>query len=126
MNELAIPEASLVPSIPSWIAPLLLLFLREERAWGYELVRRTAVSGFGEVRSEALYWVLGQIEREGMVLSGRDGSADHELPRGWYSITASGDVYLKPWVSSLARYGEVIDLFFSVYGGPACEAGSEA
>lgn len=61
-----------------------------------------------------------------MVLYERDGSADHELPRRWYSITASGDVYLKSWVGSLARYGEVTDLFFSVYGGPGVEASSEA
>ncbi|CAA9460757.1 MAG: hypothetical protein AVDCRST_MAG28-3138 [uncultured Rubrobacteraceae bacterium] len=56
------------------------------------MVWRTAVSGFGEMRSEALYW----------------------------------DVYLKSWVGSLTRYGEVIDLFFSVYGGPVFEASSEA
>ena len=40
------------------------------------MVRRTAVSGFGEMRSEVLYWVLGQMEREGMVLSARDGSVE--------------------------------------------------
>lgn len=61
-----------------------------------------------------------------MVLSERDGSAGHELPRRWYSITTSGDVYLKSWAGSLAWYGGVIDLFFSVYGGPACEASNEA
>jgi DNA-binding PadR family transcriptional regulator len=93
----------------SWLAPLLLLFLREEGAWGYELARRTEVSGFGETRSEALYWVLGQMEREGMVLSERDGSGKG-LPRRWCSITASGEAYLKTWAGSLARYGEVVDL----------------
>jgi len=34
MDEVAIPEASLVPSMPSWLAPLLLLFLREEGGVG--------------------------------------------------------------------------------------------
>ena len=109
MDEVAIPEASLAPSMSSWLAPLLLLFLREEGAWGYELARRTEVSGFGETRSEALYWVLGQMKREGMVLSERDGSGKG-LPRRWCSITASGEAYLKTWAGSLARYGEVVDL----------------
>ncbi len=125
MDEIAIPEASLVPSMPSCLAPLLLLFLREEGAWGHELARRTEVSGFGKTRTEALYWVLGQMEREGTVLSERNG-AFHGLFRRWYSITASGEAYLKAWAGSLARYGEVIDLFFSVYGRAAREAGSEA
>ena len=84
---------------------------------GYELARRTEVSGFGETRSEALYWVLGQMEREGMVLSERDGSGKG-LPRRWYSITAFGEAYLKTWAGSLARYGEVIDLPLAFTRGP--------
>ena len=89
------------------------------------MARRTEISGFGETCSEALYWVLGQMEREGTVLSERNG-AFHGLFRRWYSITASGEAYLKAWAGSLARYGEAIELFFSVYGRAAREAGSEA
>jgi len=117
MDEIAIPEASLVPSMPSCLAPLLLLFLREEGGGGDELARRTEISGFGETRSEALYWVLGQMEREGMMLSERNGSG-HGLPRRWHSITASGEAYLKTWAGSLARYGEVVDLPLAFMRGP--------
>lgn len=81
---------------------------------------------FGETHSEVLCWVLGQMEKEGMVLSECDGAAGHALSRQWYLVTTSGDVYPEVWAGSLARYGEMMDLFFSVYEGAACEAGSEA
>jgi DNA-binding PadR family transcriptional regulator len=57
------------------------------------------------------------MEREGMVLSERDGSGKG-LPRRWYSITAFGEAYLKTWAGSLARYGEVIDLPLAFTRGP--------
>jgi DNA-binding PadR family transcriptional regulator len=52
MNDAAVPEA---PSISSWLAPLFLLFLREEDSQGYELTRGIEDFDLGEVGLETMY-----------------------------------------------------------------------
>lgn len=122
MNDAAVPEA---PSISSWLAPLLLLFLREEDSQGYELTRRIEDFDLGEACLETMYRALALMKREGMVVSERDGS-DLRLSRRWYSITGPGESYLDFWADSLAHYQAMVDLFLTVYEGYAREATTRA
>lgn len=70
---------------------------------------------------ETMYRALALMEREGMVVSERDGS-DLRLSRRWYSITGPGESYLDFWADSLAHYQAMVDLFLTVYEGYAREA----
>jgi poly-beta-hydroxybutyrate-responsive repressor len=105
-----------------WLAPFLLLLMRERDSYGQDLTRRTADLGFGATRPGTVYRILRQMENEGMVLSEHDG-LDCRLPRRKYSITEAGEDYLEFWASSLAEYRENMDLFLEVYAG---EIGREA
>jgi PadR family transcriptional regulator, regulatory protein PadR len=90
--------------------------MRERDSYGQDLTRRTAALGFGTTRPGTMYQTLRQMEKEGMVLSERDGF-DSGLPRRKYSITGSGEDYLEFWARSLAEYREDMDLFLEVYAG---------
>lgn len=122
MNNAAVPEA---PSISSWLAPLFLLFLREENSQGYELTREIEDFDLGEVGLETMYRALALMEREGMVVSERDGS-DLTLSRRRYSSTGPGESYLESWADSLARYQVMVDLFLTVYEGYTRETTTRA
>jgi PadR family transcriptional regulator PadR len=99
-----------------WLVPFLLLLVRERDSYGQDLTRRVADLGFGATRPGTVYRTLRQIEKEGMVLSERDG-IDCRLPRRKYSITEAGEDYLEFWAISLAGYREDMDLFLEVYDG---------
>jgi PadR family transcriptional regulator PadR len=122
MNDAAVPEAL---SISSCLAPLFLLFLREEDSQGYELTRGIEDFDLGEVGLETMYRALALIEREGMVVSERDGS-DLTLSQRRYSITGPGESYLESWADSLARYQVMVDLFLTVYEGYTRETTTRA
>ncbi len=98
----------------SWLVSFLLLCLREGDYHGQELTRRIADFGFGATHPGEMYRALRQMEKEGMVLSERDG-LDGEMSRRRYSITESGEAYLEFWANSLAQYQREIDLFFRTY-----------
>jgi PadR family transcriptional regulator, regulatory protein PadR len=105
-----------------WLASFLLLLTRERDSYGQDLTRSTADLGFGTTRPGTMYRTLRQMEKEGMVLSERDGF-DCRLSRRRFSITEAGEDYLEFWASSLAEYREDMDLFLEVYaGGIGCEA----
>jgi PadR family transcriptional regulator, regulatory protein PadR len=57
----------------SWLVPLLLLLMRERDSYGQDLTRRTADFGFGARRPGTVYRALRQMEKEGIILSKRDG-----------------------------------------------------
>jgi PadR family transcriptional regulator, regulatory protein PadR len=105
-----------------WLASFLLLLTRERDSYRQDLTRSTADLGFGTTRPGTMYRTLRQMEKEGMVLSERDGF-DCRLSRRRFSITEAGEDYLEFWASSLAEYREDMDLFLEVYaGGIGCEA----
>ena len=99
-----------------WLVSFLLLLTRERDSYGQNLTRRTADLGFGTTRPGTMYQTLRQMEKEGMVLSERDGF-DCRLSRRKFSITEAGEDYLEFWASSLAEYREDMDLFLEVYAG---------
>ncbi|MCA1715841.1 MAG: helix-turn-helix transcriptional regulator [Actinobacteria bacterium] len=109
-------EDTLEMSSASLLVPFLLLLMRERDSYGQDLMRRTADLGFGTTRPGTGYRTLRQMEKEGMVLSERDGF-DCRLSRRKFSIIEAGEDYLEFWASSLAEYREDMDLFLEVYAG---------
>lgn len=103
-------EALEVPPA-NWMLPFLLTYLREGTCHGHELVRKVVYTGFEVSRPEAMYRVLQQMEKEGVIVSAGDGF-ERELSRRRYSITELGEAYLEYLANALMQYGEEIDLFF--------------
>jgi poly-beta-hydroxybutyrate-responsive repressor len=97
-----------------WMAPFLLVCLRERDCYGNELARRVIDSGFEATHPEEMYRTLQQMEKEGVLVSEDDGF-DRRLSRHRYSITESGDAYLEYLADTLMQYGEEIDLFLRLY-----------
>jgi len=97
-----------------WMAPLLLICLRERGCHGHELARKVIDSGFEATLPEAMYRTLRQMEKEGVLVS-EDDEFDRELSRRRYSITESGDAYLEYLADALMQYGDEIDLFLRLY-----------
>jgi poly-beta-hydroxybutyrate-responsive repressor len=101
------------PSI-DWMAPFLLICLRERDRHGHELARKVIDSGFEATHLEEVYRTLQQMEKEGVLVSEDDGF-DRMLSRHRYSITELGDAYLEYLADALVQYGEEIDLFLRLY-----------
>jgi DNA-binding PadR family transcriptional regulator len=95
----------------SWTVPFLLLCLREGDCYGHELVR---YPGLRTSRPQAVYRVLQQMEKQGIIVSRGDGS-DRELSRRGYSITTLGEDYLEYLANAFVQYGEEIDHFFRLF-----------
>jgi len=95
----------------NWMIPFLLTYLREGACHGHELVRKVVDTGSEVSRPEAMYPVLQQMEKEGVIVSASDGF-ERELSRRRYSITQLGEAYLEYLANALMQYGEEIDLFF--------------
>jgi len=97
----------------AFVTPLLLALLAEEKAYGYEIIRRVRESSGGALQwSEGmLYPVLHRLEKQGLVASewGTSGSGRH---RRYYSITPRGrkelERHVREWGvvrQALARHG---------------------
>lgn len=106
-----------------WLAPFILLVLRDGHSRADELSRSIAELGFGAVRSGEFYRTLRGMEREGMI------SATPELPGCWpplgrYGITESGEAFLGFWADYLEQYRGEMDLFLRFYSGAAARVGN--
>lgn len=111
--EAAIDRVLEVPSV-DWIVPFLLVCLWERDRYGYELTRRMIALGFETTHPGVMYRTLRQMEKEGMVVSERNGF-DRRPSRWRYSITELGEAYLEYLASALSRYRKEVDLFFGLY-----------
>ena len=101
----------------SWLTPYLLMMLRSWNAYGYELVRRLAVFGFGSIDPGTVYRALRELEREGFVTSSWDTSVTSGPARRVYTITDVGIGYLGQQAAILEGYRRMLDHFFRLYGG---------
>jgi PadR family transcriptional regulator len=98
----------------NWLVPVVLLSLREWNSYGYELMGRARMFGFGAMNPGTLYRTLRQMEKDGVVESSWEtsrgaGASDvryHRLRRA----------YLGAWAKSLERYQQSMDDFFKLYG----------
>jgi poly-beta-hydroxybutyrate-responsive repressor len=107
------------------LVPYLLLFLKNWSAHGYEIARTLTLFGFATIDPATVYRTLRQMEHEGLVVSGWETGLAGPARRT-YSITLSGEDFLKQWADSLGAYQRFLDRFFELYAGGAvrAEAGS--
>lgn len=97
-----------------WLTPFLLLSLRGRALLGSELTGGIQGLGFWETRPGEVYRVLGEVEKEGVVATLRDGGGSIPLERR-YEITPAGEVYLVFWANSLEGYRGEMELFLKAY-----------
>ncbi len=110
-------------SCADWLAPFLLLSLRERDSHEHELARRMPDLGFGATPPGTVYRTLLQMEREGMIAS-ETGGFDGRPSRRRFSITGSDEDCLESWANALARHEDEVDLFLSTHAErPARRAG---
>src|SRR5579859_8260117 len=98
----------------NWLVPVLLLMVREWSSYGYELMEKMAEFGLASVNPGTFYRTLRQMEKDGMVSSSWDTSEGGPARRV-YSITETGENYLKFWASSLEHYQKMMNMFFQLY-----------
>ena len=98
-----------------WLVPVVLLSLREWNSYGYELMGRARMFGFGALNPGTLYRTLRRMEKDGVVESSWETSRGGPARR-MYAITDAGEAYLGAWAKSLERYQQSMDDFFELYG----------
>jgi PadR family transcriptional regulator, regulatory protein PadR len=100
----------------NWLVPVVLLSLREWNSYGYELMGRARMFGFGAMNLGTLYRTLRRMEKDGVVESSWETPGGGPARR-MYTITGSGEAHLGVWAKSLERYQHNVDDFFKVYRG---------
>jgi PadR family transcriptional regulator PadR len=100
-----------------WLTPVVLVLLKEESSYGYELMGRIEEEfGFEEINPGSVYRALRQMENEGLCSSVWDVQAEGgSPPRRMYAITDAGEAYLKAWAEACEKYHRVMDQFARVY-----------
>lgn len=106
-----------------WTTLFLLGYLRQWDSYEDELARTVIIPEFGVVRPEAIYQALGQMEKEGMIVSELD-AFDRGTFRRRCAITNSGEAYLAYLADVLAQYRKEIDLFFRIYNEQCASEGA--
>src|SRR5215207_7486405 len=87
----------------NWLAPVVLVMLREESTYGYVLMERLSEFGFEEINSGTLYKALRKMEQEGLCESEWETSNGGPACR-MYSITEAGEAYLASWAEGCKKY----------------------
>lgn len=98
----------------NFMVPFLLLTLRGWNVHGYELIQHLIKFGFQSIDQGNVYRTLRQLEKENMVKSEWDTSTGGPAKR-IYSLTETGEQYLKSWANSLEQYQTMLDQFFNMY-----------
>ena len=103
-----------------WLISVVLVLLRDEHSYGYELMKRIEEEfGFEPINPGSVYRTLRQMEKEGLCSSEWDVQADEEgspPPRRMYAITDAGEAYLESWAEACEKYHRVMNQFARVYG----------
>jgi len=98
----------------NWLAPVLLVMLREKSSHGYKLMERIEEFGFEQINSGTVYRALRQIEMEGLCESEWQTSNGGPACRT-YSVTNDGEAYLASWAEGCKKYQKVLDSFYLAY-----------
>jgi PadR family transcriptional regulator PadR len=105
-----------------WLTPVVLVLLKEETSYGYELMERIDEEfGFEQLNPGSVYRVLRQMENEGLCTSVWDDVRDEEEgrggppPRRMYAITQEGEAYLEAWAKACEEYHKLMSQFSEVY-----------
>ena len=101
-----------------WLTPVVLVLLKEETSYGYELMERIEEEfGFEQINPGSVYRVLRQMENEGLCSSVWD-VRDEEgggPARRMYAITDDGEAYLEAWAKACEEYHRLMSQFSQVY-----------
>jgi poly-beta-hydroxybutyrate-responsive repressor len=98
----------------NWLAPTVLLLLRDVSSYGYDLMKALSRFGFAVMNPGPLYRMLRQMEKDGLVRSSWDTSGQGPARR-IYAITEAGESYLRLWAGSLDLYRGMMDRFVRLY-----------
>ena len=98
----------------NFVIPVLLLYLRNWNAHGYELMQKLTQFGLHSIDQGNLYRILRQLEKDDLVSSQWDTTSKGPAKR-IYSITDAGEEYLKVWANSLDSYQKMLTQFFNLY-----------
>ena len=102
----------------NWLVPVVLVLLKEESSYGYELMERIEEDfGFEEINPGSVYRALRQMEREGLCSSVWDVRVEEGgPPRRMYALSDAGEAYLEAWAAACKKYHRLMDQFARVYG----------
>jgi PadR family transcriptional regulator PadR len=92
----------------------MLVLLKERECHGYELFRRLATTGFVGPSATQIYRLLRTMERTGLINATWDLS-DKGPARRVYSLTPSGDQYLRDQVPSLLAERDALQVVLASY-----------
>jgi len=98
----------------NFVIPVLLLYLRNWNAHGYELLQKLTQFGLHSIDQGNFYRILRQLEKDELVSSQWDTTSKGPAKR-IYSITAAGEEYLNIWANSLDNYHKMLTQFFNLY-----------
>ena len=99
----------------NWLTPVVLVILREESSYGYELMERLQEDfAFEQISEGTLHRTLRRTEKEGLCKSEWETS-EGGAARRMYSITEEGEAYLAAWAKACKQYQNVMDSFARAY-----------
>ena len=98
----------------NFLASWLLLLLRNWSAHGYQLIQTLTAMGLGFVDPATVYRTLRQLEKEGYISSVWDPKAAGPARR-MYTLSPSGEEYLRLWAGQLEQYQSTLSRFFEIY-----------
>lgn len=107
------------PKPLDWLVPAVLLVLREDDSYGYEIMERMVALGF-EVNVGRLYRALREMEKDGVVESTWETSKGGPARRV-YTITNAGEAYLEVWADALEQYRRQANSFLHRYNSIGIE-----
>jgi len=96
------------------LASSLLAFLRNWPAYGYQLVQELSKAGLPAFDSATVYRTLRQLEHSGLVSSFWDTSQSGPARR-MYSLTGTGEAFLKVWLDVLSHYQTILQSALNSY-----------
>ena len=109
-----------------WLTPLILVLLKEESSYGYEIMERLEEEfGFEQINPGTVYRTLRQMEKEGLCESEWEISTQGGPSRRMYRITEAGETYLDAWADACEQYQQVVDSFSRVYRNRTMSRSSE-
>ncbi len=99
-----------------FIQPCLLLALREQPSYGYELLEKIIEFGFldGPADPGMVYRHLRRMEEEGFVSSAWDTSGTGPARR-YYRLTTEGAELLQDWIPFMERNLKSLEKFLRVF-----------
>jgi poly-beta-hydroxybutyrate-responsive repressor len=100
------------------LTPLILVLLKEESSYGYEIMQRLEEEfGYEQINPGSVYRTLRQMEKEELCESvwETSHSSNGGRARRMYSITNQGEAYLDAWAEACKQYQQVMDEFSRVY-----------